>query len=530
MKRNQAVVITVLFLLAIGLALAVTGRFWFRADLTAGKRYTIAPASRTLGQEIPDQVRLTYFVSEKLSRIYPMPGEIEDLLREYAAYSRGKIKVAVRDPVKDNVNVDSLGIQMRQMRTVDKDQEAVVQVYSGILIEYLDKSEAIPFVFALDTLEYDLTSRIRALVRDAPREIGVIVGGPAKSWSADYTALNGTLASAGLRVREIAPGDEIPEGLSALFVLGGAETIDDWGLYRIDRFIQTGGKALFALDSVVVDMSQGVSAWPVEDLGLLEMAAGYGAQVQANLVLDQSCNTVQIQQQAGPNMFMTRLERYPFWTVLLDVNGSPGHPLTANFAGLDLFWPSEVALNPPDAGIEAVPLFSSTADAWLETGNFAVDPTMAYQFTAQRDTTLGQKVLGAALSGTFPSAFRGKAKPVREGSEAELPDMPAQGSPARIIVVGNSAFASDLVQAVRGGGRNLEFLVQCADWLGNDEDIISIRSRASGTGRLDRITDPEKKSKAFNAARIINVAAVPVLVIVAGALAAVARKRRNREE
>jgi Fic family protein len=53
------------------------------------------------------------------------------------------------------------------------------------------------------------------------------------------------------------PGDEIPDSLPVLFVLGGVEDLTDWDLYRIDRYIQHGGKTLFAVKGVYVDTSRG---------------------------------------------------------------------------------------------------------------------------------------------------------------------------------------------------------------------------------------------------------------------------------
>jgi ABC-type uncharacterized transport system involved in gliding motility auxiliary subunit len=107
--------------------------------------------------------------------------------------------------------------------------------------------------------------------------------------------------------------------------------------------------------------------------------------------------------------------------------------------------------------------------------------------------------------------------------------MPAAASPARLIVIGDADFPSDMMQNVRGES-NLDFLFKAADWLGSDDDIISIRSRGTGVGRLDKIEDPDKRKKAFALVRTVNLIIVPLLVVALGVLAGVFRRRRGKEE
>ena len=132
--------------------------------------------------------------------------------------------------------------------------------------------------------------------------------------------------------------------------------------------------------------------------------------------------------------------------------------------------------------------------------------------------------MGASLTCIFPSWFEGRPKP--ESSDgSELPDMPSQAKPARIIVVGDTAFATSLMN-VTGGQRNLDFLIQAAGWLCNDDDIIGIRSKETGSGRLDKIIDPAEKAAAMQLVRFINVGLVPLLVIAAGVLLALRRRAK----
>jgi ABC-type uncharacterized transport system involved in gliding motility auxiliary subunit len=524
MTKKQFTIITILSVVAIVLGLLISRRLWFRLDLTRNHAYTISEVSKNLHKEIPDQVLITYYLSEKLSSMTPIPAEIQDLLREYATYSHGKIRVMVKDPAKLQITsiIEQQGIQPQQIQNIEKDEASIATVYSGVVIEYLDRTEVLPVVFSLDTLEYDVTSRIRSMIRGTNAELGVIVGDASKQWSQDYQYLDQALKQAGFSVREINPGDEIPDALDVLFVFGGVESLNDWDLYRIDRYIQMGGNTLFATESIAIDTQGALDARPMEDQGLLKTLATLGVTVTPSLVLDRSALTIQYQAPTRSGALQYHISRYPLWFGILANNGNPEHPITARFNGLDLFWASPLELNPPGS-VTAEPLFSSTPDAWLQTKNFAANPEFGGRFDSEQDT-IGQKTLGAALSGVFPSYFSGQPKPSREGSEETLPDMPITPKEARIIVIGDSDIASSFIQR----RENLDFMVQTGLYLSNDPDVIGIRNRQPQAGRLDKILDPMEKAAAMNTVRIVNLGLIPILVIGCGLLLAWKREKARR--
>ena len=513
MNKNQSRIIALVSLAIFVMAFLLSNRLFFRLDLTRDKAYTISEISRNLHREISDQVRITYFVSDRLSLAHPLPGEIADLLREYAAHSRGRIRFIQRDPMKAELlgEVEALGIVPQQIRVVERNESIVAQVFTGILIEYLDRQDVIPVVFSLDTLEYDLTSRIRALVRNTERDLGIIVGDGHVQWNSEYGLLHRELALAGFNLRFINPGEEIPPVLPALFVLGGAEDLDPAQLALIDRYVQGGGNVLFALDGVFVNTYGSLEAHPVDDQGLLAMLANYGVIVHRNLVLDMAALNLTFQTHVG-NTTTIRTVRYPLWISVQEHAANTEHPLTARFRGLDMYWASPLELVPPP-GIDAEVLFTTTDAAWLQTETFITNPTMAFHFEDEADMTRGRQVLGVSLSGVFPGAFAEQEAPV-------------QGRPSRLIVVGNTAFAGQMMQNSRAEARNLDFLLRSAEWLSSDDDLISIRSRETSAGRLDRITNREERDAAMALSRSINTIVVPLAVVLAGL--AVILKRRSK--
>lgn len=522
MNKKQTIIITALSVLVFALVLLVSQRVWTRIDLTAHKSWTISPVSKKLAAELDGEMRITYFVTEKLKDLYGFPGEIRDFIEEYVNYSHGKISFLEIDPLKAELEqkMAEIGIPYQEFQVVEKDQASFSNVYTGVLIEYQGKSEILPFVYRLDTLEYELTNRIKTLVRDSEKSLGIIAADAQNAFNGDnqYGGLSQYIARAGYKTRNLSPGEEIPDTLTALFVIGGADSLDDWALYRIDRYIQVGGKVLFAAKSVSISTNGAFLAQKIEDKGLLAMLAGYGVKVEDSLALDVSSLSMLAPNSLGASGLRTVM-RYPFFVRVTPEDADVSHPVTSAFGGLDLYWPNPLEITPP-SGIEAAALFTTTDKGWLQTGEFAIDPQMSFQWTQNLEQTQGKKVLGVSLSGAFPSYFNGKEKPVREGSEDALPDMPQKAAEARIIVIGNTEFLIGnydfIFNSFAQSQPNLNFALLAADWLCNDDDIISIRARTPQAGGLDKILDENERTAAFAFVRLLNTILVPLAVLIAG--------------
>jgi ABC-type uncharacterized transport system involved in gliding motility auxiliary subunit len=88
--------------------------------------------------------------------------------------------------------------------------------------------------------------------------------------------------------------------------------------------------------------------------------------------------------------------------------------------------------------------------------------------------------------------------------------------------------ATTLAQYTNSGQNNTDFLLKAADWLGNDDDIIGIRSRLPQTGRFDKISDDKARANAMRFAQTFNVVIIPLAVILLGVLRSLQRRRSLR--
>lgn len=523
-RRFQRRVITCLVILDVLLAFLVSARFFFRVDLSRNHVYTLSQTSKDIVAGLPEQLTITYYVSDTLRSRSLFPAQIADLLDEYATWSRGRVSVASVDPLKAKLSatVESLGVSAKQMQVVDRDQVNLATVYSGIVLSYLDRTATLPFVSDLTTLEYDLSSQIRALVANRSRTIGLLLGDSRASLAQNYRYLQQELAYQ-FKVQEVQRGAEIPADINVLFVLG-THDMDDFSAFRVDQFIMRGGRVLFAVDPVDVDLAAGLKASVNKNSAIEDILGYYGVRVRSELVLDALNQKISFNVQQGRYMIVN----YPQWVAVSVKNVEQTHPITARFSGLDLYWPSPLETIERQ-GVQAQVLVRTSPNAWIMKDSFETNPLIVQSMQGSPNGERSQFALALALTGAFRSAYEGRPTPTRPG-ETQAKALPALSSAAtRIIVVGNADFASDMIQYTQAS-YNMTFLSNCAEWLSQEDDLLAIKTRAQADTRLDAITDPAQKAAAMRRSIAVNVAIVPLCVVAIGMIRLLRRRRRKHQQ
>jgi ABC-type uncharacterized transport system involved in gliding motility auxiliary subunit len=497
-KKAREILLLVLVAAVLVFVLVDAGRFFLRVDLTRSRSFTISQVSRSLFRQIPERLHITYYLSDALRSLSPTPGRVIDLLQEYAATSGGKVGITVVDPDKSGQaeSARRFGILPQQIQVIQQNEQRVTEVYSGITIEYLDRFSSLPAVFDPDNLEYALGVGIRKVLAGRSTRVGVVVGEPDKSFARDFDGLRSGL-SRNFSLREFLPGARIPPDADVLLVFGGTG-LSKAQLRPIDEYVRNGGKALFAVKGIRLETAQTFSASAVKKSPILDMLESYGVRVDREMVLDRSCRNYRIPQEVSGQIRWETIGKYPPWVSIRAVNVSQANPITANFLGLDLLWPSPLEAVARE-GVSSEPLVLTTTAAWTMREPFVVDPYRVPQAGAEPSSSKNQRVLALALRGSFPPAFA-------EG---------APGKPTRMVVVGDDAFVTDLMQ-FSDSLYNVLFIENAVLWLSGSADLLTIKARAPSEGKLDRIEDTRRRQRFMLASEIINVCAIPLLVLVFG--------------
>lgn len=526
-RKKQELIVFGLVALTVVLAALASALFYQRLDLTSDKAFSISKVSRGLFKEIDEQLRVTYYVSDRLKRERAEPKRIEDLLREYASYSRGKIKVRVVDPdvTGDSAAIAQYGVQSQQYQTYERNEASVATVYSGIVIQYKDQVQTLPVVFSVNTLEYDLTRAIRKAVSGKDQVALILNGDSGKDWERDYKEFSEELAKNGWVCRQAKAGEAVPDDVNVVLVVGNSN-LDDFDLYPVDQYLMRGGNVFFAVKGVDVNTQYGLSAAPIENDAALKLLEAYGVNIAKELVLDDACLNVPFQMQSPTGGSMIRLVHYPHWVTLLSENVNPQNPLGSRVAGLDLFWPSPISLRDVP-GLKAEAIVKSSQESWRSTKDFAVAPQDEFRYTEEKDTTGGQYLVAVSLSGKFPSAFAGKDAPSREGMDVKWAAPVSASAEGKAVVVSSVDFLTGLVQYSKSQG-NIGFGLSVVDWLGSDADLGAIRTRNLRDARLNKIRNPASYFLLSVLTYLVVLVLLPLVVIGFGVVRYIRRKRREK--
>ncbi len=521
-KEKTLALMTALFL-ALGAIFSTI--YFFRMDFTSARSYSLSATAKKLHSELPQTVRITYYISKSLSNRHPGAQAIEDLLRELEAVSRGKISVKIQDPGNDGSKAEALGVTPQQMQVVEKSEQRVALVYTGIVMEYLDRHQTIPAVISTETLEYELIKAVRSLVSDKRQVAGLLIGDGDKTLEGDYGRLADVLSRGGYEIVTIQRGKPVQSDVSVLFVLGNS-SIDRYDSYFIDSFLMGGGKVFFAAKSVDVKPENNLVAQALPQSGVPALLAAYGVSLPPELVLDESNLTVPFQSASQQGRMTIQYVPYPHWIAVQKRFANKNSPVTARFSGLDLYWPAPLVLA-AQSPLQFTVLASSTPRAWKQTSNYATSPQDQALYFTEQESTRGSYALAVSASGTLPSAFANGDLPTRDGSDP-LPPPAKKSGDVRFIVVSSADFLTDLMSMMKSDF-NAGFALSGADWLTQSEDLIAVRSRVERNMRLNKIENPDVRAAMINFTYAVNIALIPLGIALVGVFRAVRRNRREKQ-
>ena len=533
-------IVAALALGVLALANALSYRHFFRADLTATKKYTVTEATKKVLADLDDIVNIKVYLSRKLPpNMAALTDQVKDLLEEYRINARGRLDIEYLDPADDpglQQKLQFIGIPQIRLNIIEKDQAAVTAVYMGLAVLYRDNKEVIPALTELSTLEYDLTGKILRVRNSQVKTIGFLSGHGEPGLEDALTAVNRELRQQYYtRTVATASGEPIPPEVSVL-VVASPRQLSERELFALDQYLMRGGKAIFLIDAI--EPQERTMQGTVVDSPAMKLLEHYGVKVLPELVLDQLSETASFR--SGPYNVMIP---YPFWVRVVRQNTQTDNPVVSGIETMVMPWVSPLeVLKDRLGGRQAAVLAQSSPYSWTMKGYF--DLTPRENMEAPEKDAMRQQVLAVALSGSFASYFAGKPVPPVPGPEGGVKESPAdrpedkksgpakadktgaapevvkQSPETRIIVAGNARFVTDNFIAQYDG--NLAFLLNAIDWCTADDALMGIRARESGESTLYVMSDDVKA-----AVRLGNMLAMPAAVSLLGLVLLYLRRRRK---
>ena len=516
----------VMTVLIVVLAGVWANAHFFRIDLTSDRVHSIDEASKQLAGKLerPLSVRV-YFTSGMEAPYNNHETVVRDKLEEFRAYAKGRMQITIVDPTNDPTLVaeaQSYGLTALQYTVRKQDRAELRTVWMGAVFIYADRTEVLPSLTQLASLEYDIASAIRRLeqpVKDRP-VIAYTVGHGEPDLSKPEGPLRalveGMARKAFLVPVQLGGEGLLAEEVDALLVIGPQRVLSDRALYQIDQFVMRGGAAAFFITNTRPDMrtlrTERVNS------GLDPLIGGFGIQLNRDVVLDRVQNgAMRFPTRTGGKVSSQEIN-YPLIVRATDLSGES--VLTAGMDSLLVPFAAsiELAAAPPE-GVLTTVLARSSPSSGSVPALRELDPA---QFEKVPETERrGPFNLIVAMTGAWRSFFETRAVPppdpdIAAEQEGMGPDAGQllQGAPTRLVV----SASADVV------ANNPTFVLNLCDWLVQDESLIGIRSKRASIASLSPTTPGER-----SAWRAFNLLAGPAALLAFGGLRQLWLRRRARE-
>ena len=360
------------------------------------------------------------------------------------------------------------------------------------------------------------------------------------------------------------------DGFNCLVIAGPTLPFSDYDLFQIDQYLMKGKNLAIFLDAFKegggqqnMFGAQGPQHVPL-NTGLEKLLEHYGIGIKPAMVMDENSFKQQVPQQYGGgerNIYFAPLikneqinKEYPFMKPIKGLVAYKMSPLLANS--------DKLAQN----GVKANLLFSSSARSWEMKAPLNLNPLFIQPPAASEK--LAPQPLAYILEGEFPSYFAGKPipeKPQPDKSQTDksqsdpdesedmetLENKPAQeapatpadaaksaelskiegggqviakGKPGKIFLMASSEMLKDNILDEAGRSPNAVFILNILDYLNNHQDIATMRSKEQ---RFNPLADLSPMAK--TGIKSLNIAGLPVLVVLAGLAVWLRRKSRRRQ-
>lgn len=308
----------------------IAGFVFTRVDLTAEKRYSLAPATKKMLKGLKDEVLFKVYLEGDLPPGFRrLANETKEMLDEFRAYSK-HIQYEFVDPsanpdTKERTDGYKLlverGLQPTEIRVSKKGQASQLIIFPGAIVNYGSHEVPVQLVMSqlgqdadkalnisVQSLEYNLASAIQKLVQPTKPQIAFIQGQGELSqletqdaqnalsefYNVQRVTINHKINSLAIRLKG-ASSDKLVNRFRAIIIAKPTKPFDEKDKFLIDQFIMRGGKVLWLISPVFASMDSlqkfNSTMGLVNNVNLEDMLFNYGVRLNTNLVMDKNCVT-----------------------------------------------------------------------------------------------------------------------------------------------------------------------------------------------------------------------------------------------
>lgn len=533
LKNNIILILSIIALNILG--------FWvyFRADLTADKRYSISESSKNLLKNLNDEVIIKVYLDGE-----GLPGGFERLKRavketlvEFKYFGKDNIDYQFINPYegseeeRNTLFKELVGKGMQPTNIFAKEDGKKIEnlVFPYATIWYQNKEVPVLLLKAnlaqdsqtklnqsYENVEYELATAIQKLTNTKKKKIGLL---------SEFTNLQ-PINFAGLinTLQEyydlfIIDSKKSPSfaGLDALIVPKPDKPVDDSTKAKIDQYIMNGGRVLFFVDGLKVDSVglEGSFAQPL-DVNLDDMLFKYGVRINKNIVKD-GLNAAIIPMVVGNMGDKPNIQPMPYRYFPL-INNFSNSLITKN---IDMVYTKFTASIDPvngNDGLKKTPLLLTSQYTKVLNAPALITYNEARTDTDEAEYQGGVKTVAYLIEGTFKSILQ-KSFTNSEIKTTSVPTKILVCSDGDVIVneidrkTGNPyPMGFDRFSQHQYG--NQDFVINTLNYLLDEQGLLTAKSKSVGLRPLDKLKISNQKTKW----QLINIVLPLVLLVLFGFL------------
>lgn len=553
-KNNiKSLLIVVAVLLVLNL---IGGYFFHRFDLTKDKRYTLSNTSLNIIKQVQNPLYVKIYLHGDLpAEFNRLQTETRDLLEEFQAYNKNIIFEFVNPLENEDESMDNIknlylkGLTPINITVDDKGKQSQAIVFPWAIAVYNNKEVNIPLlknimgasttekvIGSVQHLEYSIADGINKITRAKQKKVAVIKGngelqdvqiakflmqiresyhiGP---FTLDSVANNPTGSLEALQKYDLA------------IIAKPTETFTDTEKQVLDQFIVNGGKTLWLVEQVNMEMdslyndSSSTLAFP-RDLNLNEMFFKYGFRINPDLVKDEQGSPIKL---ATGDLGSAAQFQVFNWKFAPQVYPISTHPIVKNLGGIKFDFANSI--DTLKNGIKkTVVLQSSQYSKRIGTPTEINLNIVAEETSPNHYLNTGNIPLAVLLEGSFHSMFENRVL------SFEQKTFKAKGQDNKMIVISDGDLIRnqldknfqpiELGYDQRSGNLydNKDFMINCVNYLLDDNGLINIRSKDLDLPLLDK----EKVYESYTKIQILTIGLPLVIIGLFGAVFTFLRKKK----
>ena len=495
LKRPQKKLL-VGFLLIFVFAIADSGKYFVRFDFSKNKSYSVGNYTKQIISNLDDNLNITYYRSNTLSKLYPQIRDVTDFLNSFSVMNK-KINYVVKDPDKDEkikTMLQNYGISSQQLQNTGVNSTEFVNVYSSIVLEYKGNTQIIPFLMSSKTLEYDLDIRLKSLLSGKSLGINIIIAN-GMSIDDDYSLLVPWFNSQGIQTNVLYLEDPafstmLEQAQGPLLVIGDSEVYIENAVAIENYILNKNSNAVFAVSPYSAAIDDDWSITANKRTNLVEILENWGVRFTDNIAADISCARITMYSDDDT----VEILNYPLWISLLPQQYCTG--------GMTLFWPVclELSQNAMPYLVTSSMGYSYQTDKASPSRLIETNP---FFITVENsgDKTKGTQIIGAQITGPLTGLFN-------YGSSSD----------SNIIVIPDQYFLNTLMTGYIGGDygdyRNFDFISNCVLSLNGENDLAALQSKTSRDTSLYKITDLSQLVKLMRLVYAVIFIILPLVYVI----------------